>query len=99
MNITSSNRDCMCLLEGTQSRAVRNIKSSEIERPAKIITAFSVELRTMVRKCKKVPVKKGFEAGLGCLKLRLRVGEPSLASHHVGEAPANFGVASADRWN
>jgi hypothetical protein len=81
----------MCLLEGTQSRTVCDVATSEMERSAEINTAFGVELRSVVRKCKKVPLKKGFEAGPGCLHLRLRVGKLSLASHHVGETPANSG--------
>jgi hypothetical protein len=89
----------MCLLERTQGRAVCNIETGKIERSAEINTAFGVELRTVVRKCKKVSPQKGFETGPGCLHLRLRLGKPSLASHHVGQTPANFRIASADRRN
>jgi hypothetical protein len=87
----------MCLLEGTQSRTVCDVNASEIERPAEINTAFGVELRTMVREGKKVSLKKGFETGPGCLQVRLRIRKPSSTSHHFGQTPPNFWIATADR--
>jgi hypothetical protein len=81
--ITGANRDCVRLLEGAQSRAVCKVETSEIERSAEIETTFRVELRCMVSECKQVSLKKGFETGPGCLRLRLRVGELSLASHNL----------------
>ena len=83
------------LLESSQCRTIGNIEERKLKGAATIIAAAGVEFRTVIGKCKQVPLKNCIESGSG--GSHLSVGVFALDGHDVGEPPVDFRIAARKR--